>query len=317
MKFSEHVEKIGEAVQKTFEYDHDFAPIDSSVNKIYIVGSGSSYSQALYLGRMLNEVTPFKAIPYNPYSFVKYSSISDQDILIHISQEAKRNDNKCPVAFAKSKGTRVILFSSKTGVLECDEEYYFSPESEKALVASESYMSGYALILKYVSFQITALGLHALEYDVEQIVSKIKTALNQKWLLDDTKFTSFLYTGYAESVAIEGALKYNECLLRNAEAYEMKLYSHGKHFVSHIQPMLFNVFVTEKDNSLLDMYNSSVFEDHHAVNIFKSTLPDYLCVFEHSAMMLGFIVQSMQNSNIELENIEITESMRLPHTLQY
>lgn len=317
MKFSEHVEKIGEAVAKTFEYNHNFTPIDSSTKKIYIVGSGSSFSQSIYLARLLNEFTPFKAIVYNPYSFVTYSSISNVDILIHISQEAKRNDNKCPVAFAKSKGARVILFSSKPGVLESDEEYYFAPETEKALVASESYVSGYMLILKYIQYQTKALGLDIINFDINEIISSIEEGLNIKWNLDENKFVSFLYTGYSESVAIEGALKYNECLLKNAESYEMKHYSHGKHFVSHITPTLFNVFVTEKDSAILDLYKQSVFENQHTINIFKSKLPDYLCVFDHIAMMLGFTIQSMEDRNLELETIEITESMRLPHTLSY
>lgn len=317
MKFSEHVDNINEAVLKTFEYNHSFTPIDSTVKKVYIVGSGSSFSQSIYLARLFNEFTPFKAIVYNPYSFVTYSSIKKGDVLIHISQEAKRNDNKCPVAFAKSKGARVVLFSSKVGVLECDEEYYFAPESEKALVASESYISGYMLILKYIQYQTKTLGLNVINFNVDEIISSIKDGLNMKWSLDENKFVSFLYTGYAESIAIEGALKYNECLLKNAESYEMKHYSHGKHFVSHITPTIFNVFITGKDNTILDLYQQSVFENQHTVNIFKSKLPDYLCVFDHIAMMLGFTVQSMAERKLELETIEITESMKLPHTLSY
>lgn len=317
MKFSEHVEKISESVRKTFEHAHNFTPVGPSVRKIYIVGSGSSFSQSIYLARLLNEFTPFKAIVYNPYSFVTYSNISNEDILIHISQEAKRNDNKCPVAFAKSKEARVILFSTKLGVLESDEEYYFAPESEKALVASESYISGYALILKYVQYQAKASGADVVRFNMDEILSAIEDGLNIKWNLDESKFVSFLHTGYAESVAVEGALKYNECLLKNSESYEMKHYSHGKHFVSHITPTLFNVLVTEKDNAILDLYQQSVFENHHTVNIFKSKLPDYLCVFDHIAMMLGFTVQSMTDRGLELETIEITESMRLPHTLSY
>lgn len=315
MKFSEHVKNIPEAIKNTFEYEHNFSLLKNDTKRIFIVGSGSSYSQAIYLAELISKYLPFCAIYLNPYSFVRHSNFNKNDVLIHFTQEAKRNDNICPINFAKSKGGRVILFSAKVNSeIETlvDEYYWYAPEIEKVLVASMSYISGYAVALKYVNAHLE----NKIVYDVNEILERVRESLNRSFKNEDT-FTSFLYTGFAHSVAVEGALKANECFLQDAESYELKHYSHGKHFVSWDNQRVFNVLYHERDQDLVDIYQNTIFEPHHTVNYMRSDMSPELAVFEWAAQMLTFTVQSMKSKKIELEDIPVHDRIRTPHEFKY
>lgn len=315
MKFSEHVKNITQAIKDTFEYDHNFLLLKNDVKRIFIVGSGSSYSQAIYLSELINRYLPYSAIYLNPYSFVRHSNFTEHDVLIHFTQEAKRNDNLCPINFAKSRGGRVILFSAKiNSAIEAlvDEYYWYAPETEKVLVASMSYISGYALALKYVNAHLN----NKIEYSVGKILDRVKDNLNTTYKTEDS-FTCFLYTGLAHSVAVEGALKANECFLQDGEAYELKHYSHGKHFVSWNNKRVFNILYHTRDQDLVDLYRNTIFEKHHLVNFMKSDLLPELAVFEWAAQMLAFTVESMNRKAIELEDIPVHERIRIPHNFTY
>jgi len=323
MKFKEHVKCIGEAVADTLETKQDFQPL-STGGRVFIVGSGSSYSQAIFLAQLINCKTLSNAFYLNPYEFVRHTTVKPGDTCIHFSQEAKRNDNISPIAFAKLKGARTILFSSrgreklKSDVSKIvDELYWYAPESEKVLVASMSYISGYAAAINYVNSQIQYQRLgEPTCYQVENIVNAMRKAEEQEMLLSND-FVSFLYAGFGKSVAVEGALKVNECYLRDSESYEIKHYSHGKHFVSWNQPRLFNVIYGDEDKDLIDVYKETIFETHHKVNYLYSSLSKELRVFEWAAQMLWFIVREMELNDIELENIPVRDKIKVPHEFGY
>ena len=315
MKFSEHVKLAPLAVKKTFEYNHCFLTLQKGIKKIYVVGSGSSYSQAIYLVELINRYLPFCAIYLNPYSFVRHSNFTESDVCIHFTQEAKRNDNICPIKFAKRKGGKIILFTAKINSrieAEVDECYKYGSETSKILVASMSYASGYVVALKYVCAQLKK----KIKYDVDEIVEKMEKALKIQYSTEDV-FTDFLYAGLSYSVAVEGALKTNECLLQDREFYELKHYSHGKHFVSWNNNRLFNIMYHKKDQDLVDLYKDTIFEDHHTINYMRSDLLPEVAVFEWMAQMLAFITQSMENKGIELKNIPIHNRIKIPHGFTY
>ncbi len=323
MKFKEHVKCIDRAVVDTLEAKQDFQPLSTS-GRTFIVGSGSSYSQAIFLAQLLNYKTSVNAFYLNPYEFVRHTTVNPGDSCIHFSQEAKRNDNISPIAFAKSKGARTILFSSKSRQqlrsdvsAIVDELYWFAPETEKVLVASMSYISGYAAAINYVNSQIQyQKSSEPIYYQVDDVVSAMRKAEGQEMLLSND-FVSFLYAGFGKSVAVEGALKVNECYLRDSESYEIKHYSHGKHFVSWNQPRLFNVIFGEEDKDLVDVYKETIFESHHKINYLYSSLPRELRVFEWGAQMLWFIVREMDINDIELEDIPVRDKIRVPHEFSY
>lgn len=309
---------IPEMLEVAFLHKQDFKSLMGTKGKIYIVGSGSSYSQAIYLAKLFQDYLPYPVIYDNPYSFVRYSTFSKYDVVIHFSQEAKRNDNIYPLLYAKNRGSRTILFTSKKTELseQVDEVYWYPPEYEKILVASMSYVSGYVAALQYINAQLQLHNKPQIENDPELIIDRVKTALTTNYKLTKD-FMVFLYAGYSRSVAVEGALKVNECMLTDSESYELKHYSHGKHFVSYNKPRTYNVLYHEKDQDLVDIYRDTIFEKHHTVNYMKSNLLPELAVFEWSTQMLTYIVQGMKLVNIELEDIPVRDQIRIPHSFTY
>ena len=319
MKFVEHVKLTPQAVIDTLNFKHSFKKIPDRVRRLYIIGSGSSYSQALYLASLFNEHSRFKAICENPYSFVKYSNFDTDDLCIHFSQEAKRNDNICPIRFAKKKGGHTILFTSKPEtplVKDVDEVYWYAPEVEKILVASMSYAAGYAAALKYFSAQMNFNGRTPINYDIEEIEKSMNRAWETEYGFKDV-FTVYLYSGYGQSIAVEGALKVNECLLQDGEAYEIKHYSHGKHFVSYNRDRLYNVIYHEKDQNLVDLYRETIFEKHHLINYMKSSSRPEIAIFDWLMQMLVFTAYGMKKKNIELKDMPIRDKIKIPHDFKY
>ena len=318
MKFSEHAALAPTAVIDTLGKVQNFLPLNLT-GKVYVVGSGSSYSQAVYLCQLINDHLPQAAACINPYSFVRHTRFTDQDTFIQFTQEGKRNDNICPLRYAKRQGGRTILFTSCNDIplaREADEVYWYAPEMDKVLVASMSYASGYAAALNYVNAQLRSMNLPEIKIEKEILLEKMRAAMEVEYTTS-SDFSVFLYAGYAASVAIEGALKVNECILQDSEAYEIKHYSHGKHFVSWNKPRLFNVLYHKTDSDLVELYKTTIFEDHHVINLMSSDLPKETAVFEWITAMLAFIAQSMGHKGIELEDIPIRDKIRLPHEFTY
>src|SRR6266704_3478568 len=111
MKFSDYVTTIPSMLAEVFDHKQEFKRLGDIKGKIYLIGSGSSYSQVVYLTRLMNDYLPYPVVYDNPYSFVRYSHFGEDDICIHFTQEARRNDNFCPMLFAKKRGGRTILFT--------------------------------------------------------------------------------------------------------------------------------------------------------------------------------------------------------------
>lgn len=318
MKFSDHVNLIPKAIQETYNHNHEFKPLPKNIGKIYAIGSGSSYSQAIYTQQLFKKYLNIPVFYDNPYSFVKNTEINSNDVLIHVTQEAKRNDNICPVEFANKNGAHTILFTSKETELskKCNEVYWFAPEFEKILVASTSYVSAHMAILKWINSQLKFKELPQISIDIDKIITNTKKALNHKFNVYP-EFTTFLYAGWSKSVAIEGALKVNECMLIGSESYELKHYSHGKHFVSYNKIRTYNILCHEKDMELVELYKGTIIEPHHHLNIMISKLPPELAIFEWMSLMLKYIVDGMAMANLELENIPVHDRIRIPHSYKY
>ncbi|NJK70803.1 MAG: SIS domain-containing protein [Thermales bacterium] len=62
----------------------------SKCRKIYIIGSGSSYSQAIYTQQLIKKYLDIPVFYDNPYSFVRNTNLTEKDVVIHVTQEAKR-----------------------------------------------------------------------------------------------------------------------------------------------------------------------------------------------------------------------------------
>lgn len=318
MKFSEHIALVPSAIIDTLNKKQDFLPLRRT-EKIHVIGSGSSYSQAFYLCQLINNHLPQTALWNNPYSFVRHTRFTEEDTFIQFTQEGKRNDNVCPLRYAKDCGGRTILFTANSETplaQEADEVYWYAPEDDKVLVASMSYASGYAAALNYVNAQLRFLLMPEIKIDKDILSKRMQEAMDKNYKTSND-FSVFLYAGYAASVAIEGALKVNECLLQDSESYEIKHYSHGKHFVSWNQQRLFNVLYHKDDVDLVELYKTTIFENHHLINFMESDLSKETAVFEWIVAMLAFIVQSMDHKGIALEDIQIRDRIRIPHQFVY
>jgi glucosamine 6-phosphate synthetase-like amidotransferase/phosphosugar isomerase protein len=315
MIYSQHVTLIPSKLEETLSLANEYKKMNIPANgRVFIVGSGSSYSHSIFLRDLLETRITNQIRVLNPYTFVTKHTIEPEDVLIHITQEAKRNDNRCPMEYAKKQGAKIILFTTKQTEIArlADEMYWYAPEHEKLLVACESYISAYIPLLQWANVQ----SRNPEQIDWNKVIQRVKECVDTDFDYIN-QFQTFLYAGISQTVAVEAALKINECLLIPAEYYELKHFSHGKHFVTYNKAWTFNVLVENDDKDLIDLYKSSIFEPHHQVNYFESKLSGDEKVLEWAALMLKYVADGMNKTLIELENIPIRDKIRLPHDFSY
>jgi glucosamine 6-phosphate synthetase-like amidotransferase/phosphosugar isomerase protein len=278
---AKHLQQIPEIILKTEQIQQTFEPLSYHQQTLWLVGSGSSYSQG-YICLNYSAITCTGKWWWKIRILLSVIASPKRDVLVHIIQEAKRQDNYCPVNFAKKMGLYTLLFTSKQTDLskQMDEVYWYVPEPEKLLVACTSFVAPYLVLLRWANVQLQASGLVPIPLDLPKILTKTEQNIKgQNWQFIKTN-SSFLYTGYAKSIALEGALKTNECLLLDSENYELKHFSHGKHFVSYNQHRVFNALTHTTDQDLVDLYKESIFETHHLVNYTVSNFEPEIAIFD-------------------------------------
>ncbi|WP_162054016.1 glutamine--fructose-6-phosphate transaminase (isomerizing) [Pontibacter pamirensis] len=242
------------------EYENKFV----NAKRIIIVACGTSWHAGLVAEYLIED---FARIPVE----VEYASefryrnpiITEDDIVVAISQSGETADTLAAIELAKSKGATIfgicnVVGSSIARATDAGAYTHAGPEigvaSTKAFTAQVTVLALIAMIIGSKRGTLEETKLRQLMVELETIPAKVEQCL----LLDDqikeisAKYkdaTNFIYLGrgYNYPVALEGALKLKEISYIHAEGYPAAEMKHGP--IALIDEQMPVVVIATKDSS--------------------------------------------------------------------
>jgi glucosamine--fructose-6-phosphate aminotransferase (isomerizing) len=215
-----------------------------NAKRILIVGCGTSWHAGM-VGEYLFE--EFARIPVE----VEYASefryrdpvITEEDIVIAISQSGETADTLAAIELAKGRGATIIgicnvVGSSIARVTHAGSYTHAGPEigvaSTKAFTAQVTVLTLMALMIGHRKGTIDGTRFQRLLTELDAIPGKVervlKTEAQIKYIADvykDARNALYLGRGYSFPVALEGALKLKEISYIHAEGYPAAEMKHG------------------------------------------------------------------------------------------
>jgi len=215
-----------------------------NAKRILIVGCGTSWHAGM-VGEYLFE--EFARIPVE----VEYASefryrdpvITEEDIVIAISQSGETADTLAAIELAKGRGATIIgicnvVGSSIARVTHAGSYTHAGPEigvaSTKAFTAQVTVLTLMALMIGHRKGTIDGARFQQLLTELDAIPGKVervlKTEAQVKYIADvykDARNALYLGRGYSFPVALEGALKLKEISYIHAEGYPAAEMKHG------------------------------------------------------------------------------------------
>lgn len=212
--------------------------------RIVIVSCGTSWHAAL-IGEYLIEKYGKIAVEVEYASEFRYRSpvISEEDIVIAISQSGETADTLAAIELAKSKGATIFGICNVVGASiprasDAGVYTHAGPEigvaSTKAFTAQVVVLTLLALYIAQLKKTLSENKLKALLDEVALLPELVETTLqcDQKVkeiseIIKDATNCIFLGRGLAFPVALEGALKLKEISYIHAEGYPAAEMKHG------------------------------------------------------------------------------------------
>lgn len=215
-----------------------------AAKRIIIVACGTSWHAGL-VGEYLFEELARVPVEVEYASEFRYRDpiLSEDDVVITISQSGETADTLAAIELAKSKGATIlgicnVVGSSIARATHAGTYTHAGPEigvaSTKAFTAQVTVLTLMALRIAKLKGSISASRYQQIVYEMYNIPKKIKEALKSNEIVQQiaTKFKdhrNFLYLGrgYNFPVALEGALKLKEISYIHAEGYPAAEMKHG------------------------------------------------------------------------------------------
>jgi len=222
------------------DYENKFI----NAKRVIIVGCGTSWHAGL-VGEYLIEDLARIPVEVEYASEFRYRNpiISEEDVVIAISQSGETADTLAAIELAKSKGATIfgicnVVGSSIPRSTHAGSYTHAGPEigvaSTKAFTAQVTVLTLLALQIARLRGTITESRFHTLLNELESIPAKVEQALGANDQIKSlaAKFKdahNFLYLGrgYGFPVALEGALKLKEISYIHAEGYPAAEMKHG------------------------------------------------------------------------------------------
>lgn len=222
----------------------DFEQKIVHANKIMMIACGTSWHACL-VGEYLFEDLARIPVEVEYASEFRYRNpiITENDVVIAVSQSGETADTLAAIELAKEKGATVlgvcnVVGSSISRVTHGGSYTHAGPEigvaSTKAFTAQVTVLTLMALRMAQLKGTIPTSRFMQLLHEVEAIPKKVEQALNDegvtKKIAESYKEASnFLYLGrgYNFPVALEGALKLKEISYIHAEGYPAAEMKHG------------------------------------------------------------------------------------------
>ena len=215
-----------------------------NANRIIMVGCGTSWHAGLVGEYLFEELARIPVeVEYGSEFRYRNPIITENDIVIAISQSGETADTLAAIKLAKSKGAFVYGVCNVVGSSIARESHtgsytHAGPEigvaSTKAFTTQITLLTLIALRLGKANGTIFNVDFNKYLYQMGLIPEKVKTLLNQeekiKYIASIYKdATNFLYLGrgFNFPVALEGALKLKEISYIHAEGYPAAEMKHG------------------------------------------------------------------------------------------
>ena len=215
-----------------------------NANRIIIVACGTSWHAGL-VGEYLFEELARIPVEVEYASEFRYRNpiITENDVVIAISQSGETADTLAAIELAKSKGATIfgicnVVGSSIARATHAGSYTHAGPEigvaSTKAFTAQVTVLTLMALVIGHKKGTITETKYHQMLHGLDELPKKIESILK---IDDQIKYISsiykdannFLYLGrsYNFPIALEGALKLKEISYIHAEGYPAAEMKHG------------------------------------------------------------------------------------------
>jgi glutamine---fructose-6-phosphate transaminase (isomerizing) len=215
-----------------------------NAKRIIIVACGTSWHAGLVAEYLFEELARIPVeVEYASEFRYRNPIVTEDDIVIAISQSGETADTLAAIELAKSKGATIfgvcnVVGSSIPRATHAGSYTHAGPEigvaSTKAFTAQVTVLTLLALQLAYKRGTVTESRFYSLLNELEQIPGKVEQALltNDKVKSIAAKFIdvkNFLYLGrgFGFPVALEGALKLKEISYIHAEGYPAAEMKHG------------------------------------------------------------------------------------------
>lgn len=215
-----------------------------NANRIIIVACGTSWHAGL-VGEYLFEDLARIPVEVEYASEFRYRNpiITENDVIIAISQSGETADTLAAVELAKSKGATIfgicnVVGSSIARATHAGSYTHAGPEigvaSTKAFTAQVTVLTLMALVIAHKKGTISERKYQQMIASLDQIPAKVQEVLESEPLVKyiasiykDAR--NFLYLGrsYNFPIALEGALKLKEISYIHAEGYPAAEMKHG------------------------------------------------------------------------------------------
>ncbi len=215
-----------------------------NAKRIIIVACGTSWHAGL-VGEYLIEDLARIPVEVEYASEFRYRNpiISEEDVVIAISQSGETADTLAALELAKSKGATIIgicnvVGSSISRITDAGSYTHAGPEigvaSTKAFTSQVTVLLLMALRLAHKKGTIPESRFHRILAALEKIPSQVEEVLKSANLVEhisaeykDARNFLYLGRGYNFPVALEGALKLKEISYIHAEGYPAAEMKHG------------------------------------------------------------------------------------------
>lgn len=215
-----------------------------NADRIIIAACGTSWHAGLVAEYLIEDLARINVeVEYASEFRYRNPIITENDVVIAISQSGETADTLAAIELAKAKGATIlgicnVVGSSIPRVTHAGIYTHAGPEigvaSTKAFTAQVTVLTLLALALAHERGTISEARYHQLLYELEAIPEKIKGVLKAdsqiRYIAEIFKdMRNFLYLGrgYNFPVALEGALKLKEISYIHAEGYPAAEMKHG------------------------------------------------------------------------------------------
>jgi glucosamine--fructose-6-phosphate aminotransferase (isomerizing) len=213
-------------------------------NRLILVACGTSWHAAL-VGEYLIEDLARINVEVEYASEFRYRNpiLSENDVVIAISQSGETADTMAALELAKSKGATIlgicnVVGSSISRITHAGSYTHAGPEigvaSTKAFTAQVTVLILMALSLGHKKGTVSETEFRILLAELEGIPNKVKKVLESNALIEqiareykDASNALYLGRGSSFPVALEGALKLKEISYIHAEGYPAAEMKHG------------------------------------------------------------------------------------------
>ncbi len=228
-----------------------------NAKRIIITACGTSWHAGLVGEYLIEDLARIPVeVEYSSEFRYRNPVLSEEDIIIAISQSGETADTLAAIELAKSKGATVlgicnVVGSSIARATDAGVYTHAGPEigvaSTKAFTAQVAVLTLLSLFLAQkkgtlskTRFQSILMALHSIPEKIERILLLDEKIHDIATIYKDVTNSLYLGRGYNFPVALEGALKLKEISYIHAEGYPAAEMKHGPiALIDQFMPVVF------------------------------------------------------------------------------